>query len=583
MAQASAAFGGPRLSPVTAVADAPARGARRDTTTWAERLVTPLPDDRARGWVVTLLVGAFAAWFRFHDLGRLLWTVDPNNSKVTGYLTGTYKDSGGCVRYFQDVFDETYYHHDALSLLHHGVESNCQNTAAGFVVQPPLGKWMIGGGIELFGDNPFGWRFAGALVGTLAVVIMVRVARRMFSSTLLGGFAGLLLAGDGLELVLSRTGILDIFLLFWLMVAVGCLVLDRHWGRVRMARRLDAGGSTAWPGPRLGFRPWRLATAVALGAAIGVKWDGLFWVPAFALMTFLWDVGLRRAADVPRPVWAAVRRDWLGWVPSFTVVPAGIYTATWTGWFLTPNAWAWDRSNYQSQVTGVTYDRSGFFGSIGNWLSYQCDAYNFAKNLTDNVHVGGGYMIPLVDFCYDKPVLHNPGNLHPYLSKPFSWLLLGRPVAFYAEQPPTGQDGCHARTCEAEVIALGNPAIWWLAIPMLLVLIGLWFAWRDWRALMILVLFACTFVPWLFYESRQMFFYYALPCLPFIVLGLTMVAGWVLGPPGADGTRRLYGAWGVGAYAVLVLVLFFFFLPILTGVTLPYDHWHWRIWFPGWI
>lgn len=568
---------------MTAVADAPARSDNRDRRTWAERLVTPLPADRTRGWVVTLLVGAFAAWFRFHGLGRLLWTVDPTNSKRTGFLTGTYKDSGGCVRYFQDVFDETYYHHDALALLHHGAESNCQNTSAGFVVQPPLGKWMIGGGIELFGDNPFGWRFAGALVGTLAVIIMVRVARRLFSSTLLGGFAGLLLACDGLELVLSRTGILDIFLLFWLMVALACLVLDRHWGRVRMARRLDAGGSTAWPGPRLGFRPWRLATAVALGAAIGVKWDGLFWVPAFALMTFVWDVGLRRAADVPRPVWAAVRRDWLGWVPSFTVVPAGIYTATWTGWFLTSNAWAWDRSNYQSQVTGVTYDRSGFFGSLGNWLSYQCDAYDFAKNLTDNVHVGGGYMIPLINFCYDKPVLHNPGNLHPYLSKPFSWLLLGRPVAFYAEQPPTGQDGCHAQTCEAEIIALGNPAIWWLAIPMLLVLIGLWFAWRDWRALMILVLFASTFVPWLFYESRQMFYYYALPCLPFIVLGLTMVAGWVLGPPGADGTRRLYGAYAVGAYALVVVVLFFFFLPILTGVTLPYDHWHWRIWFPGWI
>ena len=39
--------------------------------------------------------------------------------------------------------------------------------------------------------------------------------------------AGVLLALDGLEFVLSRTGILDIFVMFWLVCALACLVLDR--------------------------------------------------------------------------------------------------------------------------------------------------------------------------------------------------------------------------------------------------------------------------------------------------------------------------------------------------------------------
>ena len=42
-----------------------------------------------------------------------------------------------------------------------------------------LGEWM-------FGVTPFGWRFMAALIGTLSVLILCRVARRMTGSTLLG-------------------------------------------------------------------------------------------------------------------------------------------------------------------------------------------------------------------------------------------------------------------------------------------------------------------------------------------------------------------------------------------------------------
>ena len=65
--------------------------------------------------------------------------------------------------------------------------------------------------------TPFGWRFAGALIGTLSVLIFARVARRMTRSTLLGCAAGLLLALDGMHLVTSRTAILDIFVMFWVL------------------------------------------------------------------------------------------------------------------------------------------------------------------------------------------------------------------------------------------------------------------------------------------------------------------------------------------------------------------------------
>src|SRR3712207_7864868 len=47
---------------------------------------------------------------------------------------------------------------------------------------------------------------------------------------------------------------------------------------------------------RLGWRPYRWLAGLLLGLAIGTKWNGLFFLIAFGVMTVLWDVGSRRVA-----------------------------------------------------------------------------------------------------------------------------------------------------------------------------------------------------------------------------------------------------------------------------------------------
>src|SRR6201999_4117971 len=166
-----------------------------------DRLVPTLPSDRLWGWIGSLLVTAFGGYLRFDRL------------RVPRTL----------------IFDETYYAKDAWSYLQYGVEAKWVNNVnalvqAGrtnifvhnspeFVVQPPLGKWMIAGGEWIFGLNSLGWRFSAAVFGTLSILLICRIARRMTRSTLLGCIAGLLMSLDGLEFVMSRTGLLDIFLM----------------------------------------------------------------------------------------------------------------------------------------------------------------------------------------------------------------------------------------------------------------------------------------------------------------------------------------------------------------------------------
>lgn len=499
-----------------------------------DRLVIPMPADRVAGWLGPLGLAIVAGVIR-------LWHISQPR--------GIY-------------FDEVYYTKDAYSLLRHGVELDTNCTGPGFVAHPPLGKWLMAVSEWIFGytdcsgvrhGNPeLGWRVASAVAGTLAVLILARVARRIFRSTILGCFAGLLLAFDGLEFVQSRIGILDIFLMFGLVIALACLVLDREDGRRRLADRLERSGRlgadgrpTGGPGPWLGPRPWRLACGVALGASMGVKWTALYTVVGFAALALAWDIGARRTAGVQSPMLAFLRRDVADWLPSFVVVPIAVYSATWTGWFLSNDGY--DRHRYGG----------GLFGTLHGWYAYQHAIWEFHDHLSAS---------------------------HPYASKPFSWLVLGRPVAFYYSSPKVGQDGCTDRAgCSREVLALGNPAIWWVGAIALVGALALWVVRRDWRAALAVVGFLTGFAPWLKFPNRTMFLFYALPLLPFMILAITAMAGLAIGSASASDARRLSGALAVGVYTIVVVLLFVYFYPILAAQTIPTSAWRDRMWFPGWI
>ena len=148
------------------------------------------------------------------------------------------------------IFDETYYVKDAWTLGQNGSERawpdnpnpnfesgnvNSYLDQAQYVVHPPIGKWVIYLGMLLFGaDNSFGWRFSVALLGTLAVPLIIATARLLTGSKLYAVAAGLLLAIEGQSIVLSRTSILDGVLAFFVLLGFYFLVLDQQsWLRLR--------------------------------------------------------------------------------------------------------------------------------------------------------------------------------------------------------------------------------------------------------------------------------------------------------------------------------------------------------------
>jgi dolichyl-phosphate-mannose-protein mannosyltransferase len=168
--------------------------------------------------------------------------------------------------------------------------------------------------------------------------------------------------------------------------------------------------------------------------------------------------------------------------------------------------------------------------------------------------------------------------------------VLSRPVAFYYESFPTAaggtpcpSSGCPGLTYSQEVLPLGNPAIWWVSIPAMLFCLGWWLTRRDWRAGAALLCIAAGWLTWLPFVSRTKFDYYSLEFLPFLILCITLCLGLIIGPARASLSRRAIGAVIAGTYVLAVVILFWYFYPILAGQIIPYSSWLSHMWYHGWI
>jgi dolichyl-phosphate-mannose--protein O-mannosyl transferase len=272
------------------------------------------------------------------------------------------------------VFDELYYAQNANSLLHHGVELDPKSAAAQFIVHPPVGKWMIAAGIKLFGYHEFGWRISAALVGTASIVGLFYIALRLFENYFLALAAGILISADGLNLVMSRTALLDIFLMFFTLFGFLFLLRSQHW-----------------------------AAGISLGLAAATKWSGVYYLIAFLGFTLYADYRRNRALEVDNPFSLTLREKLLKRTSQYLLIPIGVYVASWAGWLL--NTSGYDRNWANGQPNGL-------FGFIPRPLRslwhYHAEMWNFHTTLTAS---------------------------HPYSANPWSWLIMARPTSFYYEVP----------------------------------------------------------------------------------------------------------------------------------------------------
>lgn len=494
-----------------------------------------IPDARAREAVYTRLLQAAGPIVRLADLPRrsriLGWVGPLVITVVAALLRLPNLDHPHAI-----VFDETYYVKDAFTLNRFGFatkwvpddEDNVNQffiqgdyhemtDEASYVVHGDVGKWIIALGMRLFGaDTGLGWRFGVAVAGIVAVLLVGRIAMRLFGSPLLATAAATFVAFDGVAIVESRVALLDGILNVFILLGFWALLLDYGYVRRRLARAMvtDPNAQRDPWGPRIGPRWWLMVAGIFLGLAAGVKWSGFYAAAAIGVGALVFDIAARRAVGVRWPIQGGIMRG--GFPAALALVPTTVvvYVASWFSWFAHPDSymhsWAADQ-----RAAGLEVPRSWLPDALNSFIQYHLQMAEFHTHLTSE---------------------------HSAASNPFTWLIQIKPVNMYYEN--VDGTACGAATCVETINSIGNLAVWWLGLAALFVV--LWMALRcgDWRAQFIVVGYAGTWLPWVFFMQRTIFQFYSVVILPFVALALTYVLGLVM--------QELVPGWKPSPYVVAV-------------------------------
>jgi dolichyl-phosphate-mannose--protein O-mannosyl transferase len=226
------------------------------------------------------------------------------------------------------VFDEVYYVNGAREFLKYGVE--VKNGAPEFVVHPPVGKWLIALGIKIFGNHEFGWRIAVAIAGTATIYLTSRIALRIFHERKWALLAAILMTLDGLNLVMSRTALLDIFLTLFVLLAVNAWLKGKYLG-----------------------------LAIYFGLAMGSKWSAIYYVAIFLILDLYINRKLLRTIKVG-------------------ITSLLVYLISWFGWF--NSSLGWDRNVKSNPFLSLLYyhkEMLNFHTSLTEKHTYQANPWSW--------------------------------------------------------------------------------------------------------------------------------------------------------------------------------------------------------------
>lgn len=343
----------------------------------------------------------------------------------------------------QPYFDEVHYLPAARELLELGVYRNREH--------PLLGKELIALGITIFGDNPAGWRLPSMVTGTLAILGAMRAMWFASMSRFASSAFGVLLATGFALFVHARIAMLDIFMVTFVAVAAwqfAAAIREPEHGRMRLA-----------------------ATGVALGCAMGAKWNAIpvAVLPGLAFFAARLAAGRRRLftsrRGIPVPGISLIEAAlWLG------IVPLATYALTF--------------------LPGLYY-REGAI-TVGGLVEHHRQMLSLQEQVL-------------------KP--------HPYQSTWTDWLMNWRAIWYLYEPVDGAQRG---------VLLIGNPLTMLLGLPALV-----WAAWsgltkRNWAALGIAIGYAASLGLWIAAPKAVQFYYhYFLPsCFLLAALALALGTWW---------------------------------------------------------
>jgi len=329
---------------------------------------------------------------------------------------------------------------------------------------PPLAKLFMAFGMLIFGINPFGWRFFGALFGVGIIFLTYLLGKKLFKSEPVGLFGALLLSFEGLTFVQTRIGMNDAYFLFFMLLSLWFLLSKRYF-----------------------------LSGLFWGASLASKWTALYTIFIFGFYFIYQFVQMdkkERLKFIGRMVFT---------IPiCFIVVPIFIYFLSYLPFFFLEHPMIAQQVDKKSAIVKIEQT--------------VCPTLGFSQKICDNLAVL--WSIQQQMYWYHTRL----SATHPFQSAWYSWPFDARPVWYYVRSEDSKV---------ANIYNLGNPVILWFGILALFHTLWQAVKTRSFALIFVLLSYVAFWLPWAM-SPRIMFFYHYLPSIPFLTLAISylLLSGW---------------------------------------------------------
>lgn len=454
-------------------------------------------------------------------------------SQIGGFAASSLYSEGGCIGdepgtlegepgwFNSTYFDEIYHARTAKEL--NDAQPPYEWT------HPPLGKILMGIAVSIFGMTPFGWRFAGTLIGILMLPAMYLLVKQLTKSTFSALAAMLLMTFDCMHFAQSRIATIDSFPVFFIILSY--FFMTRFLQRDLMKSTLKQ------------LLPDLALCGLMMALSIASKWIGLYSAVGLALLYFYHCLAMLKAeaAKGKATLIAAFRRFCVlcAWcVLFFVAVPLLVYLLV-----------------YIPHMASRMNAYPG--GLLGNLDEFVRQVWQEQQNMF-------GY--------HSTPGL---GMDHAFHSPWYEWPTMARPMYYAMAQYM--QPGY-----ALSIFCLGNPVIWYSGIAGL-ALCALWWAKRHVYTLdgsdtllhlqssdqddtlsIVLIGFLSQFLPWVL-VPRGTYIYHYFASLPFLMTATVVILGSV--------TKRFpkIGKLLIALLLIASLAMFIILYPYASGTAVPYS------------
>ncbi len=432
-------------------------------------------------------------------------------------------------------FDEIYHARTAYEHLH--------GQAPYETTHPPLGKLMMSASIAIFGMTPFGWRFAGALIGVLMLPAMYLLGIQLFKRRDLASVAMIAMSLDLMHFTQTRIATIDSFPVFFIILSYLCMVRYLQW---------DVFSLKANESPRLWTSSYRKShiplalSGLFMGLSIASKWVGLYSAVGLALLYFI-----------------AIYRQYRASVYAFDEPESGRMT---------------NAQRHTIHRIAITCGLCVVFFVIVPAIIYYV---SYIPYLSPTGEVTIKRIISAQEGMLNYHSTPGLGEDHPFNSPWWQWPFILKPMWFAMDSyEPTG--------FASTILCMGNPWIFYIAAFAMLTVLGAFMVKRSKTSLgrnvenidsrsVLLVLsigFLAQYLPWVL-VPRGMYIYHYFASVPFIILATT----WCIGLIPRE-KKRLHDA-VIVLYLLGALVFFVMFFPYASGMLTSTSWLDAMKWFPN--